>query len=106
MSRIVTSREARNAGTGISRVIGDTHRDNATPEIIDFCGQNVVDAIDRKLSGSNGDSTRVYFEKEGKYYHIYKGLNGTQSPGRFTYNVYQYVGNGGDKPDDEKKIHI
>ena len=94
MARIVERSEGISADSRMKREIENTHCDKATQRIIDFCGQNVVDEVDRKQKSSPNHRAIVYFEKDGKYYHIYKGLNGTQTlPGRYTYNVYVYEGN-------------
>ena len=89
--RIVERREGINADSRMRVAIGDTHCDMATQEIIDFCGQDVVDEIDRKQKASENQRAFVYFEKDGIYYHIFKGLNGTKTlPGKYTYNVYSW----------------
>ncbi len=94
MTRIVERSEGISSDSRCRCAIGDTHCDKATQNIIDFCGQNVVDEIDGKQAASMNQRAFVYFEKDGKYYHIFKGLNGTQTlPGKYTYNVYLWYDN-------------
>ena len=86
MPRIVTRNEAGDLQhCQISNYYGDV----ASKEIVEFCGQNVIDEIDRRLISARGASTTVHFEKDGRYYQLYKGPNGTRTmAGRYGYNVY------------------
>ena len=72
-------------------IIGNTHSDdlNQCREICDFCGENVIHELLRKLRGN--PSGRVYFEKDGEYYRLYGGPNRAQTiPAQFTFHVYIY----------------
>ena len=87
MTRIV---DAAVAGEPFVCRISDYHGNAPSQEIMDFCGQNVINELDRKLQVSNGNSTSVYFEKDGKLYKVYKGPNQAVTiPGKYTYNVYE-----------------
>jgi len=85
MSRIVTRQES---GRLCKCVISDTHCNNATQQIIDFCGLDIVKELDRKTSTSKTGGAIILFEKEGSYYQAYKGHNTSKLPGNYTYNVY------------------
>ena len=86
MPRIVTRNEA---GKAQCRQISNYYGDVASDEIVKFCGQNVIDEIDRRLKSARGASTTVHFEKDGRYYQLYKGPNRTRTKaGRYGYNVY------------------
>jgi len=58
-------------------------------ELIDFCGQEVLDQLDRQLRERHTQNTLVYFqfEGDGRTYRIWKGIGNRKG-----YNVYIYAG--------------
>ncbi len=67
--------------------------DKPSQKIIDFCGKEVINKLESvPLGGDNKDSTKVYFERDGIAYHVYKGINkSVRIPGRYGYNVYRFI---------------
>ena len=82
--------ESAVAGKPVKCRISNYHGDVPSLKLMDFCEDVVLKALFRKFRDSKGKSTSLYFEKDGKYYKIYMGLNRTATiPGKYTYNVYE-----------------